>query len=91
MLQGGVNCIRLGDATLEYSSNFRLFMTTKLRNPHHLPEVSVKVSSSDGLQSRQFVTTWGRRWLAGSNKHTQAVCKPCRGKLAGSTSCSCQT
>jgi hypothetical protein len=47
-LQGGVNCIRLGDATLEYSSNFRLFMTTKLRNPHYLPEVSVKVSSSIG-------------------------------------------
>jgi dynein heavy chain len=43
-LQGGVNCIRLGDATLEYSANFRLFMTTKLRNPHYLPEVSVKVS-----------------------------------------------
>uniref|UniRef100_A0A383V949 AAA+ ATPase domain-containing protein n=1 Tax=Tetradesmus obliquus TaxID=3088 RepID=A0A383V949_TETOB len=42
--QGGVNCIRLGDATLEYSSNFRLFMTTKLRNPHYLPEVSVKVA-----------------------------------------------
>jgi hypothetical protein len=42
-LQGGVNCIRLGDATLEYSSNFRLYITTKLRSPHYLPEVSVKV------------------------------------------------
>ncbi len=41
--QGGVNCIRLGDATLEYSSNFRLYITTKLRSPHYLPEVSVKV------------------------------------------------
>jgi dynein heavy chain len=38
-----VNCIRLGDATLEYSSNFRLYITTKLRMPHYLPEVSVKV------------------------------------------------
>lgn len=43
LLQGGVNCIRLGDATLEYSSNFRLYITTKLRMPHYLPEVSVKV------------------------------------------------
>lgn len=41
--QGGVNCIRLGDATLEYSSNFRLYITTKLRSPHYLPEVAVKV------------------------------------------------
>ena len=42
--QGGVNCIRLGDSTLEYSSSFRLYITTKLRNPHYLPEISVKVS-----------------------------------------------
>eukprot|EP00878_Enallax_costatus_P032417 GHUV01035625.1.p1 GENE.GHUV01035625.1~~GHUV01035625.1.p1 ORF type:complete len:437 (+),score=126.79 GHUV01035625.1:1963-3273(+) len=42
--QGGVNCIRLGDSTLEYSSSFRLYMTTKLRSPHYLPEVSVKVT-----------------------------------------------
>lgn len=38
-----MNCIRLGDATLEWNSNFRLYITTKLRAPHYLPEVSVKV------------------------------------------------
>jgi dynein heavy chain len=42
--QGGVICIRLGDSTVEYSENFRFYMTTKLRNPHYLPEVSVKVT-----------------------------------------------
>ena len=42
--QGGVNCIRLGDATVEYSENFRFYITTKLRNPHYLPEISVKVT-----------------------------------------------
>ena len=31
--QGGVNCIRLGDSTVEYSENFRFYITTKLRNP----------------------------------------------------------
>lgn len=41
--QGGVPCIRLGDATVEYSSDFKFYMTTKLRNPHYLPEVAVKV------------------------------------------------
>jgi hypothetical protein len=56
-LQGGVNCIRLGDATLEYSSNFRLFMTTKLRNPHYLPEVSVKVSRASVLQCCEATVT----------------------------------
>jgi hypothetical protein len=41
--QGGVPCIRLGDATVEYSNDFKFYMTTKLRNPHYLPEVAVKV------------------------------------------------
>ena len=41
--QGGVSCIRLGDATIEYSSGFRFYITTKMRNPHYLPEVAVKV------------------------------------------------
>ncbi|KAG2451278.1 hypothetical protein HYH02_003884 [Chlamydomonas schloesseri] len=40
----GVTCIRLGDATIEYSSDFRFYITTKLRNPHYLPEVAVKVT-----------------------------------------------
>ena len=40
----GVECIRLGDATVEYSDQFRFYITTKLRNPHYLPEVSVKVT-----------------------------------------------
>eukprot|EP00611_Tribonema_gayanum_P031950 TRINITY_DN936_c3_g3_i1.p1 TRINITY_DN936_c3_g3~~TRINITY_DN936_c3_g3_i1.p1 ORF type:complete len:1333 (+),score=418.63 TRINITY_DN936_c3_g3_i1:367-3999(+) len=56
--QGGMNCIRLGDATVEYSSSFRFYMTTKLRNPHYLPEISVKVTllnfmiTPEGLQDQ---------------------------------------
>ena len=56
--QGGVNCIRLGDSTVEYSENFRFYITTKLRNPHYLPEVSVKVTllnfmiTPEGLQDQ---------------------------------------
>ncbi|CAH1790213.1 unnamed protein product [Owenia fusiformis] len=42
--QGGAICIRLGDSTIEYSHDFRFYMTTKLRNPHYLPETSVKVT-----------------------------------------------
>ncbi|EDK99999.1 mCG115458, isoform CRA_c [Mus musculus] len=39
--QGGSTCIRLGDSTIEYSPDFRFYITTKLRNPHYLPETSV--------------------------------------------------
>ena len=42
--QGGVDCIRLGDATIEYSEMFRFYICTKLRNPHYVPEISVKVT-----------------------------------------------
>eukprot|EP00959_Pyramimonas_sp_CCMP1952_P282852 5912696-Pyramimonas_sp.AAC.1 len=40
----GTLCLKLGDNIIEYSKDFRLYMTTKLSNPHYLPEVSVKVS-----------------------------------------------
>ncbi|KAJ3333612.1 Dynein heavy chain 7, axonemal [Blyttiomyces sp. JEL0837] len=41
---GGATCIRLGDAVIEYAESFKLYITTKLRNPHYLPEIAVKVS-----------------------------------------------
>lgn len=39
-----MDCIRLGEMVIEYSSDFKFFITTKLRNPHYLPELSTKVS-----------------------------------------------
>ena len=35
--QGGVNYIRLGDSSIEFSDQFRFYITTALRNPHYLP------------------------------------------------------
>jgi len=37
-------CIRLGENVIEYSSDFKLYITTKLRNPHYLPEIATKVT-----------------------------------------------
>ena len=34
--------IRLGDSTVEYNEEFRLFITTKLPNPHYSPEICVQ-------------------------------------------------
>lgn len=56
--QGGTLCIKLGDAIIEYSMDFRFYITTKLRNPHYLPEVTVKVTllnfmiTSEGLEDQ---------------------------------------
>lgn len=35
--------IRLGDSDIDYDKNFRFYMTTKMSNPHYLPEVCIKV------------------------------------------------
>lgn len=40
---GGVECIRLGESVIEYSHDFKFFITTKLRNPHYMPELATKV------------------------------------------------
>ncbi|CAH8627144.1 unnamed protein product [Schistosoma bovis] len=42
-ISGGRLLIRLGDNDIEYNQNFRLYITTKLSNPHYLPDISIKV------------------------------------------------
>ncbi|OXU22263.1 hypothetical protein TSAR_003308 [Trichomalopsis sarcophagae] len=50
--------ITLGEKSVEYSLRFRLYITTKLRNPHYLPEVFNKVTlinfalTIDGLEDQ---------------------------------------
>lgn len=57
-IQGGKAYIALGENVIEYSPKFRLYMTTKLRNPHYLPEVFNKVTlinfalTVDGLEDQ---------------------------------------
>ncbi|XP_036729228.1 dynein heavy chain 6, axonemal [Balaenoptera musculus] len=43
-ISGGRVLIRLGDSDIDYDKNFRFYMTTKLPNPHYLPEVCIKVT-----------------------------------------------
>ena len=42
--EGGIKQMRLGDSNVDYDDNFRFFMTTKMPNPHYLPEVCIKVT-----------------------------------------------
>ncbi|KAJ3215607.1 Dynein heavy chain 6, axonemal [Dinochytrium kinnereticum] len=42
--QGGRLLLKLGDSLVEYDRNFKLYITTKLSNPHYLPEVCIKVT-----------------------------------------------
>lgn len=41
--QAGQLSIKIGDNIVPYSLDFRLYLTTKLPNPHYAPEIAVKV------------------------------------------------
>ena len=40
---GGSMVVNIGDSVVEYSQDFKLYITTKLPNPHYTPEISTKV------------------------------------------------
>lgn len=42
--KGNSTYIKLGENALEYNKEFKFYMTSKLRNPHYLPELSTKVT-----------------------------------------------
>ena len=44
VVKGNSMTLKIGDSIIEYDKNFRFYLTTKLRNPHYLPEVSTKVT-----------------------------------------------
>merc|ERR1719454_917858 len=58
--QGTLLMVRLGDSTIEWSKDFKLFITTKLPNPHFPPEICVAVgilnfmATLDGLQDQML-------------------------------------
>uniref|UniRef100_A0A8C5L4X8 Dynein axonemal heavy chain 2 n=1 Tax=Jaculus jaculus TaxID=51337 RepID=A0A8C5L4X8_JACJA len=41
---GGRMLMRIGDKEVEYNTNFRFYITTKLSNPHYSPETSAKTT-----------------------------------------------
>ncbi|XP_050716714.1 dynein axonemal heavy chain 3-like isoform X3 [Eriocheir sinensis] len=51
----GVEYVKLGDADVEYHSDFRLYLTTRLRNPHYLPQVTTKVLSQEITAKERIV------------------------------------
>jgi dynein heavy chain len=42
--RGGQMVLRLGDTDVPYSNEFKFFITTKIANPHYMPEVCIKVT-----------------------------------------------
>lgn len=42
-MKNSVDYMKLADAVIEYSKGFKLYFTTRMKNPNYLPEISVKV------------------------------------------------
>ncbi|KPA79969.1 putative dynein heavy chain [Leptomonas pyrrhocoris] len=43
-MEGGTEMIRISDTPIPWNPRFKFFMTTKLPNPHYIPEVMVRVT-----------------------------------------------
>lgn len=45
LIQIGKNwCVKVGDDEIEYDQKFKLYITTRMPNPHYTPEISAKVA-----------------------------------------------
>jgi dynein heavy chain len=44
MKRGNREVIKIGDREIDYNRKFKLFLTTKLANPHYTPEISTKTT-----------------------------------------------
>lgn len=58
--KGNMWTLKLGDEQIEYSKDFRFYVTTKLSKPHFSPEICVKVTmlnfmvTEEGLQDQML-------------------------------------
>jgi dynein heavy chain len=59
--RNGEDVIKLGVEYIPYSKDFKFFLTTKLANPHYLPEICIKVAiinftvTPEGLEDQLLV------------------------------------
>jgi len=47
IVKGRAKRIKLGDQELDYNDKFRLYMTSRLANPHFSPELAAKTTIID--------------------------------------------
>lgn len=51
-VKGGLTYVRLGDSEVEFDPKFRLYLSTKITNPHYLPEQQIKGQTHDEHAAR---------------------------------------
>jgi dynein heavy chain len=84
--EGTVEKIKLGDSIVDWSKDFRLFITTKLPNPHFPPEICVAVgilnfmATLDGLQDQMLGIVVAKEEPSTEQKRVNLVLESARAK-----------
>jgi len=84
--RGNSAVIKLGDKEVDYSLSFRLYITTKIANPHYTPEVSTKVMVTNfavkeqGLEAQLLATVVKHERLDLDKQKNDLVVKVAAGK-----------
>eukprot|EP00929_Paragymnodinium_shiwhaense_P087551 TRINITY_DN476_c0_g7_i1.p1 TRINITY_DN476_c0_g7~~TRINITY_DN476_c0_g7_i1.p1 ORF type:complete len:2666 (-),score=827.08 TRINITY_DN476_c0_g7_i1:96-7328(-) len=84
--QGTMEMVRIGDTTISWSKDFKLYLTTKLPNPHFPPEICVAVgilnfmATLEGLQDQMLGTVVAAEEPATEEKRVALVVESARAK-----------
>merc|ERR1719487_2709788 len=84
--QGTLTMVRVGDNTIEWSKDFKLYITTKLPNPHFPPEICVAVgilnfmATLDGLQDQMLGIIVAKEEPATEEKRVSLVVESAKAK-----------
>lgn len=55
-MNGSAKMIRIGDKVVDWDDDFRLYLTTKLGNPHYTPEIMGKIMIINYSVTQQGLT-----------------------------------
>ncbi|KAL0040883.1 hypothetical protein WJX79_008591 [Trebouxia sp. C0005] len=84
--RGNATLIKLGDKEIDFNPDFRLYITTKLGNPHYTPEVSTKVMivnfavKQQGLEAQLLSTVVKQERADLDRQKNELVVKVAQGK-----------
>ena len=84
--KGNSMIIKLGDKEVDYNSDFKLYITTKLGNPHYTPEVSTKATvinfavKEDGMEDQVLGLVVKKERADLEEKNSQLIVNVAHGK-----------
>ena len=93
--RGNQTLIKLGDKEVDYNFDFKLYITTKLSNPHYTPEISTKATivnfavKEQGLEAQLLNTVVKCERPDLDKQKNELVVKVAAGKRTQVCACTC--